>query len=86
MPAICTQRTQDLGLPMLADIKQQLNRMQSDSAASASLDPQALAAVIRTEIEKAMMFTVESGVTIKDTIGAKVARMEDGACDVEGGR
>lgn len=69
---------------MLTEIKQQLNRMQSESAALMNRDNEALAGVIRTEIEKAMLVTVEKGVTIKDTIGAKVARMEEGKYDTGG--
>lgn len=66
---------------MLGDIKQQLNRMQSESVALTDRGTEALAGVIRAEIERAMMFTVGKGVTIKDTIGAKVARMEEGKYD-----
>lgn len=66
---------------MLTEIKQQLNRMQSESAALMDRGTEALAGVIRAEIEKTMMATVEKGVTIKDTIGAKVARMGEGKYD-----
>lgn len=66
---------------MLADIKEQLNRMQSDGLGLTDRDTEALAGVIRTEIERAMLFTVGKGMTIKGTIGAKVARMEEGKYD-----
>lgn len=66
---------------MLADIKQQLDRMQSESIALTDQDTEALAGVIRTEIERAMMVTVGKGMTIKDTIVAKAARIEEGKYD-----
>lgn len=66
---------------MLTDIKQQLNRMQSESMASATRDTDALAEVIRTEIQRAMMVSVGSGATVKDAIDAKVARIEGDTYD-----
>lgn len=66
---------------MLTDIKQQLNRMDSESVAMANRGTEALAGMIRTEIEKAMMVIVEKGVTIKDTIDARVSRMEENKND-----
>lgn len=67
---------QDLGLPMLSDIKNQLNQMQSQSVASASRDAEAIAEVVRNEIRRAMMIRGKSGVTIRDTIDEKLARFE----------
>lgn len=66
---------------MLVDIKQQLNRMESESVGLTDRDTDALAGVIRTEIERAMLVTVGKGRSIRDVIGLKVARMEEGKYD-----
>lgn len=81
--------SQDLGLPMLSDIKSQLNQMQSQSAASATRDAEAIAEVVRNEIRRAMMVRGTSGLTIQDTIDEKRSglarddrlRREDGGDD-----
>lgn len=67
---------QDLGLPMLSDIKNQLNQMQSETMASAGRDAEAIAEVVRNEIRRAMMVRGKSGVTIRETIDEKVAGFE----------
>lgn len=64
---------------MLSDIKTQLNQMQSlqlESMASASRDAEAIAEVVRNEIRRAMMVKDKSGITIRETIDEKVARLE----------
>lgn len=74
---------------MLSDIKNQLNQMQSQSAASAGRDAEAIAEVVRSEIRRAMMVRGQSGVTIQDTIDEKVAGFEreegEDYCDKKAG-
>lgn len=65
---------------MLSDIKNQLNQMQSQSAAAAGRDAEAIAEVVRNEIRRAMMVRGQSGVTIQDTIDEKVAGFERDDC------
>ncbi|CAM9456716.1 unnamed protein product, partial [Laminaria digitata] len=61
--------TQVLGLPMLADIRQQLNRMQRENESSVGRDTEALARMIGDEIQRAMMVVVgQNGATVKDAI------------------
>lgn len=70
---------QDLGLPMLSDIKNQLNQMKSmqlELMTSASRDAEAIAEVVRNEIRRAMMVKGKSGITIRDTIDEKIAHLE----------
>lgn len=77
---------------MLTDIKHQLTRMQDDAerarsetVAAAGRDAEAIAAVIRDEIRRAMMVRGKSGVTIQDTIDKEVARLEGEGEDAVGG-
>lgn len=56
-------------------------RAQSESSASASRDAEAIAAVVRDEIRRAMMVRGKGGVTIGDTINKEIVRLggdEDG--------
>eukprot|EP00752_Nemacystus_decipiens_P004091 g3744.t1 len=78
------QITHDLGLPMLSDIKNQLNQMQSmqlESVSTASRDAEAIAEVVRNEIRRAMMVKGKSGTTIRDTIDEKIASLERDDCE-----
>lgn len=70
------QRMQVLGIPMLADIKQQLNRMENESAMPTQ-GSEALARMVRDEIERAMMVVVPNGFTIRDTIESHCVRAGD---------
>ena len=66
------QRTQVLGLPMLAGIRQQLNRMEAESKSKTS-DDKYLAKIIGQEIQRAMM-AVNEGVTVKAVIDSLMER------------
>lgn len=60
---------------MLSDIKSQLNQMQSLQFEAAASSAEAIAEVVRTEIRRAMMVKGQSGLTIQDTIDAKIAHL-----------
>ena len=66
------QRTQVMGLPMLAGIRQQLNRMEAESKSKTS-DDKYLAKIIGQEIQRAMM-AVNEGVTVKAVIDSLMER------------
>lgn len=81
------QITMDLGLPMLSDIKHQLNRMQEDAqkavtavADATKLDAEAIAEVIRAEIRLAMTAqgAGAGGASIRDMITAEIAYLQCG--------
>lgn len=71
------QRAQVLGIPMLTDIKQQLNRIENESGMpTGTQGGEPLARMVREEIERAMMVVV-NGFTIRDTIESHCVRADD---------
>lgn len=80
--------TKDLGLPMLTDIKRQLNRMQHDAqeraqlAAMNQIDTESIAELIRTEIRHAMDVRNNQGSSIRDKIQSQVAYLVDNGGDL----
>lgn len=78
--------TKDLGLPMLTDIKQQLNRMQEEARQAASeaasaataVNADVIAEVIRTEIRRAMAVkgAGEGNASIQDMISKEIAHLQ----------
>ena len=68
---ICNvKRTQDLGIPLLAGIRQQLTHMQAENESSKVRDAQYVAKLVGQQIQKAMMAVNRNGVTIEAVLAS----------------